>query len=296
MIRIAKLVLYFLFTIAATLCILCLPFLFTYDKKVSFQPFLYILAIEDTIKQLWNIEKLTFVTKVASPKEYPLFPTILDPYVYSMLLLGGAFTIALFLSIGLSYLYMLVSLRTKKWLKRILFVFEAVPDVMMIIVIQALLIWYFKKTGYMPIEILTFGEEKAFLLPIICLSILPTIQLFRMLILYLEDEQQKPYVEVVKGKGFSLWYITAVHLFRNVFIHLFYHSKTIFLFMLSNLFVLEYIFNINGIMQFLITYGPANTAIGVVIITLLFIPYYLFFLIGSFVVKRVNNQEEKVTA
>jgi peptide/nickel transport system permease protein len=292
-VRIAKTILYFLFTICSTLCILCLPSLFTYDQKVSFQPFLYVFQIEDTIKLLLHVDKITFITSgTGTPKEYPLFPTIWELYIYSLSLLIGAFVVALIMATGLGYLYMLSSLREQKWMKRILFVFEAIPDMMIIVGLQALLIWYFKQTGSMPVRVLTFGEKKAFVLPILCLCILPTIQLFRMLIVYLKDEQKKPYVEVVRGKGFALRYITAVHLFRNVFIHLFYHSKTIFLFMLSNLFVLEYIFNMNGIMKFLVDYGSSNTAISVVVVSLLFLPFYMFFLLGSLAVKRVGSQEE----
>ncbi|MDG4656967.1 ABC transporter permease subunit [Ectobacillus antri] len=289
LVRFSKASIYFLGTLIMMFLLLCLPSLFTYDGKVSFQPFLYVFKIEDTIKLLMEAKEITFQMK---EKTYPLFPTILEPYTYSLLLLAGAFGIALLVAMFFGYCYMLLSMPFRKVMRAVLFCFEAIPDIMIIVGLQAALIWYFKQTGDMPMRVLTFGEKKAYLLPIICLCILPTIQMFRMLIIYLEEEQVKPYVDVVRGKGFSRSYITILHLYRNVLIHLFYHAKTIFLFMLSNLFVLEYIFNINGIMKFLIDHGPSNTVIAFTVVTLVFVPFYALFVVGSFVTNKLTGGNE----
>jgi ABC-type dipeptide/oligopeptide/nickel transport system permease subunit len=82
----------------------------------------------------------------------------------------------------------------------------------------------------MMFRVVNFNEKRAYIVPILYLCALPNIKIFKILILNLEDEKTKPYVEVVRGKGFSPSYILRVYLLRNIFIHMFYHSKSIFLF------------------------------------------------------------------
>lgn len=266
----------------ATILILCLPSLFTYNHTVSFQPFLYVFAIEDL---LYSLSKLNLIT---------VFSNIWSPYSYSMILLASAFFIAFTVAIILSILYMIFNQTMKAWIKRLLFVMEAIPDVMIIGGIQALLIWFLKQTGQMPFQIINFGAKKAYVIPILCLCILPSIQLFRMLILHLEDEQRLPYVLVVRGKGFSFSYIVIIHLLRNVCIHLFHHAKTMYGLMLSNLFILEYIFNMNGIMMYLISYGVKKLDVSFLIIILFFIPYTIFDIFGSLIIDRFRGREEGI--
>ena len=129
----------------------------------------------------------------------------------------------------------------KKWINRIVFILEAVPDMMMMICLQIFFIWVLQKFGESPVTIISFNENRAYLLPILSLAVLPTLQMFRMMVLYIKEEQGKHYVEVAYGKGLSSSYILCIHLFKNISIHFFHHLKTIFVFLLSNLFILEFV-------------------------------------------------------
>ena len=122
-----------------------------------------------------------------------------------------------------------------------MFILEAVPDMMMMICLQIFFIWVLKKFGESPITIISFNENRAYLLPILSLAVLPTLQMFRMMVLYIKEEHGKDYVEVAYGKGLSSSYILCIHLFKNISIHFFHHLKTIFVFLLSNLFILEFV-------------------------------------------------------
>ncbi len=82
-----------------------------------------------------------------------------------------------------------------------MFILEAVPDMMMMICLQIFFIWVLQKFGESPVTIISFNENRAYLLPILSLAVLPTLQMFRMMVLYIKEEQGKHYVEVAYGKA-----------------------------------------------------------------------------------------------
>ncbi|MEH6851952.1 ABC-type dipeptide/oligopeptide/nickel transport system, permease component [Bacillus sp. 491mf] len=283
-----------LLTVFITLLILLnIPSLFINESRnISFQPSQFIQAIAKMGKQIFSLHSLTFQipTPTGNFKTVPLFPSVLEPYMYSFTILFAALFLSLFVAISIAYFYFLSSKRFKNMIQRTVFVLEAIPDVMIMLCIQMFFIWYFRQTGELPVHIMTFNEKKAYILPILCLSILPTIQMFRMMILYIEEERIKPYVEVAYGKGLSSSYIIRKHLFKNIFIHLFHHSKMIFVFLLSNLFVLECVFHMSGIIQFLILTNHFSTSITFIVLLMMVMPFYLLFQICSYFMKRWQTQ------
>ncbi len=72
-----------------------------------------------------------------------------------------------------------------------MFILEAVPDMMMMICLQIFFIWLLKKFGETPVTIISFNENRAYLLPILSLAVLPTLQMFRMMVLYIKEEHGK---------------------------------------------------------------------------------------------------------
>jgi peptide/nickel transport system permease protein len=177
-------------------------------------------------------------------------PLLLDSFSYSMSILVISFFIALVLAISLSYLYEISSSRVRKVVLNLLEAFESIPDVMLIILLQLGVVYIYKFTGILVADIATFGEERSYLLPLICLSFGPTVFLFRMIIFEINKERIQPYVEFVTSRGFSKSYILFRHIYPNIIIYLLNYSRTIFLFMLSNVMIIEILFNINGYINF----------------------------------------------
>lgn len=275
------------------LILLNIPTLFINESgNISFQPNKFIHALMNMGKQIFSLDslKIEIPTPTGNLKSVSLFSTILEPYIYSFTILFAAFFLSTFIATSIAYLYFLSSKWFKNMLQRTVFVLEAVPDVMIMICIQMFFMWYFRQTGELPVHIMTFNENKAYILPILCLSILPTIQMFRMLILYIEEERIKPYVEVAHGKGLSLSYIFRIHLFKNIFIHLFHQLKMIFVFLLSNLFVLECIFHMSGIIQFLIRTTYFSPSITFIVLLMIVLPFYFLFKVSSFFIRRWEKQ------
>jgi peptide/nickel transport system permease protein len=195
-----------------------------------------------------------------------------DRYLYSMTI----FAISLFIAVILSYLFMIIFHVSPKKIKRIILslstLIESLPDAFIIISLQLLVILIYKKTNILVAQIAVF-EEDIYLLPIICLSIIPTFLLFKAIMFLLKEEESKLYIDLAKMKGLTSLRIFLVHTFRNVLYSLFYRSKIIFSFMLSNLFLIEVVFNMDGALQFLLrARGPEFIVAAV----LLFTPFFLF--------------------
>ncbi|MCP8968918.1 ABC transporter permease subunit [Ectobacillus ponti] len=280
--------------LTALLILLSLPALFSKQGSISFQPAVFWDKLLALAKQLLHPEKLEYASSMQRigelPRMFPLFPNVWEPYMYSFALLAAAFVSALLLASCLAYVYVLISKRWKGTIQAVMFVLESTPDMMILICSQMFFIWLLRQTGWMPFHILAFGDKKAYALPIICLTILPTVQLFRMFVLCLAEESSKPYVETARGKGMSSAYIVRMHLFRNVWIHLLHHAKTISLFLISNLLVLEIVFNIPGIMRFLVRTYAGAPAVTFAVLLLIFAPFFLFFLGSSCIAKRFSGE------
>ncbi|PEY34654.1 hypothetical protein CN354_17160 [Bacillus cereus] len=279
--------------ILSLLLLLNLPYLFITHGGFTFQPIQFSKQIFIMLKQIFSPESLIVLSSDArfgSFKKTPLFPTVLEPYAYSFTVLSVAFFLALFLSSNMAFFYFLAKDSIKKWINRFVFILEAVPDMMMMICLQMFFIWFLQKFGESPVTIISFNENRAYLLPILSLAVLPTIQMFRMMILYIQEEHGKQYVEVAYGKGLSSSYILCIHVFKNIFIHFFHHLKTIFVFLLSNLFILEFVFNMQGIIQFLFKKAFISPPAVFIILIMIILPFYIIFQITSFMMNRWQKQ------
>ncbi|WP_242144735.1 MULTISPECIES: ABC transporter permease subunit [unclassified Bacillus cereus group] len=279
--------------ILSLLLLLNLPYLFITQERFTFQPLQFFKHFFTMLKEVFSPTSLSVLSSEAPFgyfKKIPLFPTVLEPYIYSFTVLFAAFLLALFLSSSMAFFYFSAKDSIKKWINRCIFVLEAIPDMMIMICSQMFFIWFLKQFGESPVTIISFQENRAYLLPILALAVLPTIQMFRMMILYIYEEHRKQYVEVAYGKGLSSSYILCIHLFKNISIHLFHHLKTIFVFLLSNLFILEFIFNMQGIVQFLFRKAFISPSAIFIILIMIILPFYIIFQILSFMMNRLQKQ------
>jgi peptide/nickel transport system permease protein len=225
--------------------------------------------------------------------KYQLFPDIFDKYQYSMTLFFGALIVSLFFALLLTFLTTLLPKFLQRIVTGFLTLLESIPDLFIVISLQLGIIYVYKKTGWLITNISALYDNPIYLLPILTLSILPTIQLFKISLLLMKEEQDKPYITVARSMGLSRFYITLKHVFRNILTSLFQYSKTIFVFMLSNLFVVEYVFNLNGLIKAMIyTQGVAF----IVIALLIAIPFSFLFELAENYSFSENKQREEDAA
>ncbi len=247
-----------------------------------------------------SLDFITYLEKIASPKEItyvdqalrrtgPFLKGIIEPYQYSMMILFIATSLTIVLSVGMSFLYLLVSSKIKKWIERCLILIESIPDLLLIFSLQIFVVWLYKQTGYRVATIYAFNGERAYFLPILCMTIVPTLHFFRIIVLFLMEEKNKPYVEFARAKGLSDKYVLCVHLFRNIMYHLLNHLQPLFLFMISSLLMVEAAFNIPGYMSFLLKPGSLTPLTMAWWILLLFVPFYILFTIVHYRVNRITG-------
>ncbi|MGM0754283.1 MAG: ABC transporter permease subunit [Bacillota bacterium] len=251
----------------------------------------YLQSVKEIVYALFHPGDLTYII-IGGQQERDLFPYIWDPITYSLLVLFSAFLLAGFLSILLTILTMLFSQKNRDRIKFTFYLFESMPDVLVILLSQLFVLSLYKQTGILFFEIASVATERAFLLPVLVLAILPTVQLFRISILSFESEERKDYVTLARSIGLGKLVILTFHILRNAVISVFFQSKKTVWFMLSNLFVLELLFNITGITRFLMsTLQPKMFTIAILSI---FIPLFVFYALGEMVLSKKANKGEEI--
>lgn len=197
-----------------------------------------------------------------------LFPSILDAYFYSMSLLIGGFMMA----IMMASLACLFFIRIPSYLRKVTFsaidVLESLPDVFFIFSVQLFVVWFYKQTGVELALAYSTIDHQAILLPLLTLSIVPGIYLLKMQLLLIKEEKEKDYALFAKSKGLSDAFISFHHLFKNTVMECLAHLPVIILCLLTNLVVIEYLFQSNGIMRFIMEDQPASSRAFMLILSM----------------------------
>jgi ABC-type dipeptide/oligopeptide/nickel transport system permease component len=93
---------------------------------------------------------------------------------------------------------------------------------------------------------------KSFILPLFTLSIIPTIYISRITLITIQEELVKDYIKNEKAKGFSRMKIIFVELMPSIVFKIIDTMPAIMTMLLSNMIIVEYLFNYQGILYFLI--------------------------------------------
>jgi peptide/nickel transport system permease protein len=249
-------------------------------QGLSFQAGTYIDGVKELISQLLHPSELMYFTD-GGGGQYSLFPDLWHIYSYSLTILFSAFFIALTLALLLAIFIFSLPPRATEKIRVFSFVFESLPDVLIAIAMQFFIIWFFKKTNILLFQIVSFSDQKTYFIPILCLTVLPTLLILRILLLNMEEELGKLYVDTARSKGMSRFRILWRHVLPNTLLSVFHQSRNILWFMLSNLLMVEFLFNIYGITTFVRENG--EPAIFTISMILLFVPMFLFFTVGRIV-------------
>lgn len=251
----------------------------------------YAAALEAVLRGLWPLQEFT-VLNMRTNREIPLFPTIAEYIIYSLELLFLAFAVAIFFAITFTVLTMLLKEKARHRIKMALYFLESLPDLLVIMLAQLAVIAIYLQTNVLISKIAVVQGEHIYWLPVLCLALLPMIQLYRLCMLTFQDEERKMYIELARSLGFSKVFVIWVHMFRNAIISVFFQSKKTIWFMLSNLFVLELMFNIPGIMLFM--KDNISPQVFLVSIFSFFLPIFLLYSIGEWLVLRHLRGKEAI--
>ncbi|HHT7238700.1 TPA: ABC transporter permease subunit [Bacillus cereus] len=271
----------FIISILGIICLGALPKLF-YGFELHASK--YIQSLKEVFVNLMDISNLQYV------RGKFLFPQLFVHYKETMVIFLAAFFISLFVAFCIVYVIISSSPRIQHRIKSFLIFLESIPDILLILVSQILVVWFFKQTGFLPFQIASIGGESIRGLPIFCLSIPTTILFVKMLVLRFENELEKDYVLFAKAKGLNRFHILNRHVLRNVLLSTLFFAKTNIFFMLSNLYIIEWIFNTGGIFMFLKSYEGIRVEVFIVSVLLIYIPIFILFKLFHYLIPAAMKE------
>ncbi len=275
----------FLMTFFYIILIGSLPAMF---QGVKLAPGSYLKSLYNVIQDLLQPSHLVYMNHInVQVVTRPLFPFIISPWLYSLLLLFISLILALIISLILTYVTLQLPERLLNWIKGFFFLLESLPDILILGILQLSVVWIYEETHVLLFNIANY-QSNSIALPILGLTIVPVTLLYRGMVLEVEQEYTKPYVEFARSKGLKNSVVLLKHILRNHLIHIFSHSKFIIWFMLSNLLMVEYIFNIQGLLRTMLYFGSPDVLTSGLL--LLFLPIFLFFAIGQFLIEKLIGQ------
>ena len=269
----------FILSIIGIICLGALPKLFE-GLHINFSQ--YVQALKMLVVKLLDLPNLTYA------ENKPLFPQLFIHYKETMVIFSAAFFISLFIAFCIVYIIIRSRPHIQNRIKSFLLFLESIPDILLIIGSQILVIWFFKKTGFLPVKIAALSGESIRGLPIICLSVPTTIMFVKLLLLRFETELEKDYVLFAQAKGLDRFYILNHHVLRNVLLSTLFFAKTNIWFMLSNLFIIEWIFNTHGI--FIFVKGYQLVEVFTVSVLLIYIPIFILFKLFHYLVPNAMKE------
>lgn len=271
----------FIISILGIICLGALPKLF-YGFELHASK--YIQSLKEVFVNLMDISNFQYV------RGKFLFPQLFVHYKETIVIFLAAFFISLFVAFCIVYVIMSSSPRIQHRIKSFLIFLESIPDILLILVSQILVVWFFKQTGFLPFQIASIGGESIRGLPIFCLSIPTTILFVKMLVLRFENELEKDYVLFAKAKGLNRIHILNRHVLRNVLLSTLFFAKTNVFFMLSNLYIIEWIFNTGGIFMFLKSYEGIRVEVFIVSVLLIYIPIFNLFKLFHYLIPAAMKE------
>jgi len=159
------------------------------------------------------------------------------------LLLAGFLSVIIGLLISAWY-----SKSKKEWMKDTIGFLGTIPDFILVIFLQLGVVSIYQSTGFRLARVASrSADENAYLLPLITLTLIPAIYLIRTLSERTYDVLSEDYILTAKAKGLKKRVIYINHVIRNVLPFLKADLHKVLAIMMSNLFIVEYLFNIRGI-------------------------------------------------
>ncbi|WP_010093546.1 ABC transporter permease subunit [Ornithinibacillus scapharcae] len=213
------------------------------DGNVTFSFESMVLLAKEYFVGLWNGDSFTYQEGIDRVQN--MMQDIPAYFLTSLRYLLLAGILAVLIGLFISYWY---SKTKQEWMKDIIGFLGTIPDFILVIVLQMGVVFIYQSTGLHVARVASrSADENAYLLPLITLTIVPTIYLIRTLSEKTYDVLAEDYILHAKAKGLKKPFIYIHHVVRNVLPFLKADLHKVIAIMMSNLFIVEYLFNIRGI-------------------------------------------------
>lgn len=239
-------------------------------RDLSFDTEGYFHSVRELAVKIFTLSNLTY------DGQHEMLPAVMDRFFYSMKTLGMALFTASAMAFLLSYVIVLFFEKKKDYILSFIEIIRSVPDVLWMFLLQAAVIWVLKTFGVKFVQTTSLGSDnQAVLLPLISLSLPVFLFLTQVIVLKIFEELDKQYITFAKAKGLSDLYMLNIHVVRNISQDLLGHLKTVIWMMLSTLVMVEYIFNLDGLMLFNIKH--ISVELFVFSCLLFFTPFFIIY-------------------
>lgn len=255
----------------------CVPSLFMPDSLG------YSRAVAVLVEQV--LDPSRWVYDQGYGRVYPLFDYLAPAMSYSMTILFGALLTGFIGGLLFAVVSCLLPNKVVFPFKRLGYLLESIPDVILAFGIQLFVVFFYKQFGFLLFRFSSVGQEEIYVLPILILAILPFVTFYRIVLSMLEEEQQKDYVLLAKSKGIGREAILFRHVLPNILPSAFLHTKVITWATLSALPAIEYLMNLYGITSILkeMLLQPVQSIIFFFILAVFFVPFYFIYSIAEMI-------------
>jgi peptide/nickel transport system permease protein len=254
------------------------------ENILGFYPFEFFNTVKTTFENLLSLKDgLILIPHMV--KTISVFNYLPKAYSYSMTVLFSALLLGVIFAFTFVYMYLWLPLKAKRLVRKIISVLETLPDVFIIMSFQFGVIYLYKKTGLKFLQIYSLNTE-VYIMPIICLMLVPFFMLIRIMITLFEEEYEKLYVDFARAKGLSQLEVFTKHVVRNIIYSFSQYLSLIYWMMITSLILVEYLFLIDGFT--LLLYRFVSPEIFILAVGLILLPYSLIILLIRLIGRKIG--------
>ncbi|SDW76062.1 ABC transporter permease subunit [Paenibacillus sp. CF384] len=162
---------------------------------------------------------------------------------FSYMIVGASIGMTIGILLGIYF-----AITRARWLKSLLELLGVLPDFVIVLLLQFLIVVIADETGLIVFQVASFStDDPAVALPLISAIIIPAIYMIRNVALHMSQTLTEDYISFAKARGLGKRYIIFFHALPNVlpFVKADLHKFMGILF--GNLFIFEYLYNLNGV-------------------------------------------------
>lgn len=126
---------------------------------------------------------------------------------------------------------------------------QGLPDFWLILMLQLGVAWVFKTTGWRPFRVGWSADDPygSLALPLIALSLIPMAYISRITSTSMANVWDREYIRTARAKGLSDLKVVFKHALRNAVVQILDGLPGVMAVMVSNLLIVEYLFNYPGL-------------------------------------------------
>ncbi len=186
---------------------------------------------------------------ISGKYEYSFWERIGASFQVSLFYIGAGGLIGMTVGMMIGVYF---SLSRAEWLKRSVELIGALPDFVMILLLQFSVVYIASLTGAVVFQVASLStDDPAIALPLISSALIPANYMIRNTATQMKLTLSEDYIGFAKARGLSKSHIVFYHALPNVLPFFKADLHKLLGILMGNIFVVEYLYNLNGVTMFL---------------------------------------------